>query len=129
MIFIDRSIPEGVAKALQCVRDDVLWFDSVFSRNTKDFQWLPQVGANNWLAITRDKNIRHRRWERQAVVDGNVGLFCLVQGNDPKKWEYLKLLAKTLDEMEQRFNHTSRPFIYAVDKEGNFRLIDLPPMI
>jgi len=30
MIFIDRSIPKGVAEALKQVRDDVVWLEDVF---------------------------------------------------------------------------------------------------
>src|SRR3954447_14055367 len=127
MIFIDRSIPRGVARALQNVRDDVLWFEDRFKHDTKDVQWLLQVGAWGWLVITRDKRIRSRRYERQEVVDAKVGMFCLTQGTDPTRWEYLKLLAKTLDEMERLFTVTPRPFIFAVDKDGHFHPAPLPP--
>ena len=34
MIFIDRSIPKGVADALKQVRSDVVWLEDVFPHNT-----------------------------------------------------------------------------------------------
>lgn len=52
MIFIDRSIPRGVADALKAIgRDDVRWLDDLFPHNTKDPVWLRDAGANGWLAF------------------------------------------------------------------------------
>ncbi len=49
MIFIDRSIPKGVANALKAVRDDVKWLEDEFAHDARDTVWLPRVGARGWL--------------------------------------------------------------------------------
>jgi hypothetical protein len=126
MIFIDRSIPKGVATALKAVREDVLWLEDRFPHNVPDHRWLPVVGAEGWLVVTRDKRIRHRRWERQAIVDYGVGCFCYIQGRDPTRWEYYKLFAATLDEMLHLFGETPRPFLFGIDANRQFRQIELP---
>jgi hypothetical protein len=118
MIFIDRSVPKPVAEALKQVRDDVSWLEDHFDHRAKETEWLPEVGRNGWLVILRDKRIRTRYGERQAIVENGVGCFILNQGNDPTKWEYLKLLALTLDEMLDKFETTARPFIYTVSRDG-----------
>ena len=64
-----------------------------------------------------------RYGERRAIIDNGVGCFILNQGSDPTKWEYLKLLALTLDEMEIRFEQTVRPFIYTVSREGKMNQV------
>jgi len=46
-------------------------------------------------------NLHIKSEERQAILDGRVGCFILTQGRDPTRWQYLKLLALTLDEMER----------------------------
>jgi len=122
VIFIDRSIPRSVADALKAIgRDDVIWLEDKYPRATKDRDWLPDAGANGWLVITRDKRIRTRPKERDAVIQNSVGLFVFVQGENPTKWDYFKLLGKCLDQMEQLFLSTPRPFIYVIDKAGSIR--------
>jgi hypothetical protein len=123
MIFIDRSIPKGVADALKAVRDDVRWLEDVFPHDAKETVWLKDVGTWGWLVICRDKHIRTRPGERRALTENRVGCFVLTQRDNPKRWDYLKLLAKTLDEMERIFATTERPFLYGVGREGGFKRI------
>lgn len=120
MIFIDRSVPRSIAEALQKVRGDVMWLEDVwlFRHDTPETQWLPAVGLADWLAVSRDKKIRTRPAERQALNDARVGAFIFTQGGNPTKWEYSKMLATRLDDMEEIFATTPRPFIYAIQKGG-----------
>lgn len=123
MIFIDRSIPKSVAVALKQVRDDVRWLEDEFSHDVRDDIWLRHAGEHGWLVITRDKYIRRRQGERDAIVRYAVGGFCLTQGRDSTRWGYLKLIVGTLDEMESRFEGTERPFLFGVNAAGAFRRI------
>jgi hypothetical protein len=125
VIFIDRSIPKSVAEALNLVRDDVRWLEDEFPHNTPDIVWLPEIGARGWLVILRDKRVRTRPGERQAIIDGNVGCFSLTQKQPLNRWQYLKLLALTLDEMERVFAATPRPFLYGVGRLGALRRLRL----
>ena len=118
MIFIDRSIPKSVAAALKQVRDDVVWLEDAFPHRTTETEWLPEVGRREWLVISRDKKIRTRPGERRMLQEGKVGCFIIGQKKNPTRWEYLKLLAVTLDEMEEIFSSTQRPFIYVIHKDG-----------
>lgn len=122
MIFIDRSIPKSVATALKSVRDDVYWLEDCFPHDTRDADWLPVAGTEGWLVITRDKKIRTRPWERQAILENSVGCFCLIQKKHPTRWQYLKLLVLILEKMERIFDTTPRPFIYGVDQSGKLSL-------
>ena len=97
MIFVDRSIPKPVAEALKLVRNDVRWLEDEFAHDTPDAVWLAAVGVRGWLVVCRDKHIRTRPGERQAIVDGQVGCFCLTQKQSLTRWQYLKLLALTRD--------------------------------
>ena len=73
MIFIDRSIPKGVAEALKKVRDDVLWFADRFPHDAKDTTWLPVAGATDCLVIVCDKKIRTPPGDRRRWMEGHVG--------------------------------------------------------
>lgn len=74
-----------------------------------------------------DKKIRTRPGERRALVEHNVGCFYLYQKQPLTRWDYLKLLALTLDEMERIFAEKQRPFLYGVSRIGNFVEIIAPP--
>jgi|SRR6266508_3754265 len=123
MIFIDRSIPKGVADALKTVREDVRWLEDEFNHDAKETEWLPEIGRRGWLVITRDKRIRSRPGERQTLLDAGVGCFILTQKQSLTRWDYLKLLTRALDEMERIFAETERPFVFGVSRTGEFRLI------
>ncbi|MEX2372586.1 MAG: hypothetical protein WD800_02170 [Dehalococcoidia bacterium] len=121
MIFIDRSIPRSVAQALQLVRDDVRWLEDEFDHDAPDAVWLAEVGVRGWMVITRDKHLRTRPAERRAILDGAVGCFVINQKQPLSRWEYLRLMARTLDDMEARFVAEDRPFIYLVNRYGGLR--------
>ncbi|MCC6381641.1 MAG: hypothetical protein IT304_03985 [Dehalococcoidia bacterium] len=121
MIFLDRSIPRSVAEALKAVRPgEIRWLEDDSLHSTPDEVWIPEVARREWLAISRDKNIRRRSRQRELVFRHGLGCFILSQRHDPTRWQYLKLLAATLDEMERLFRHQPRPFMYLVDGAGRF---------
>jgi hypothetical protein len=121
MIFFDRSVPRSVAEALKLVRTDIRWLEDEFPHDVKDAAWLQDVGIRGWLVIGRDRRIRYRPAEKQAIIDHRVGYFCIAQNTNPTRWEYLRLIVTTLDQMEYVFATTDRPFIYGVYKDGEFR--------
>ena len=118
MIFIDRSVPRPVATALQAVRSDVMWLEPYFSHRTPDADWLSVAGRNGWLVITRDNKIRTRPAERQALLDAGVGCFMITVRRNPTKWEMLRLIVCSLNEMEQLHAQDPMPFIYALNLSG-----------
>jgi hypothetical protein len=118
LIFIDRSVPKGVADTLSCVRDDVVWLEPMFRHSAPESEWMPKIADNGWPAILRDKKIRTRPLERRTIFRSNLGCFVFGQRTNPTRWEYLKLLAKCLDEVEERHATTPRPFIYVIDRDG-----------
>ncbi len=121
MIFFDRSIPRGVAEAVKQVREDACWLEDVFERGwIKDREWIPAIGAKGWLVVSKDKKIRTRPEERRAWRENNVGGFILNYKQPLNRWQILKLVASTLDEMEEKFAETPRPFMYLIDKNGRF---------
>lgn len=121
MIFIDRSIPRSVADGLKRIRDDVIWLEDRFAPDTPDSEWLAEAGREGWLVITRDKRIRHRPAEMEAIREHGVGCFVLGHRRNLTRDEYLRFLSPLLDEMERRFAEASRPFIYVVDSAGTMR--------
>ena len=120
MIFIDRSIPRSIASALAAVRNDVEWLEPRFVHDTPDPEWLAEAGQQGWVVVTRDKKIRTRPAERRAIIDNNVGCFILAQKRALDRWNQLKIVVQTLDEMTYRFDETPKPFIFTVDSAFRF---------
>jgi predicted nuclease of predicted toxin-antitoxin system len=121
VIFIDRSIPRGVAEAVKRMREDVIWLEDEFRHDVPDEEWLAVAGQKGWLVITHDRRIRTRPGERQAIMENGVGCFIMTYRQDLKKEEIVALISSTLEEMERRFGATPRPFIYTLSKNGEFR--------
>jgi hypothetical protein len=75
--------------------------------------------------ISKDKKIRTRPEERRAIKENSVGCFILNYRQPLNRLEILKLVTSTLDEMEEKFANTPRPFMYLIDRNGRFRPYDL----
>jgi predicted nuclease of predicted toxin-antitoxin system len=121
VIFIDRSIPRGVAEAVKRLREDVIWLEDEFPHDVPDEEWLAVAGQRGWLVITHDRKIRTRPGERRVIMENGVGCFIMTYRQDLKKEEIVALISATLEDMERRFEATPRPFIYTVSKSGEFR--------
>jgi hypothetical protein len=126
VIFINGSMPRSVADELRRVGKDAKAKIELFPPDTKDPVWLRAVGVNGWLAITRDGKIRTRPAERQAIVEHRAGCFILTYRNDLKRAEIAQLVIDNIEEMEEKFRTTPRPFIYTVAGSGEFRRLVRP---
>lgn len=126
MIFLDRSIPKSVANALKLVRSgDIVWLEDEFAHDTPDEVWIPAVAAKDWVVVSRDKKIRSRPWQRRLIREHGLGCFIVGQKQDLTRWDYLKLLAGCLDELERLGGETPKPFLFLIDSRGNFRRVSL----
>jgi hypothetical protein len=123
MIFVDRSIPRSIARALQLVRDDVIWLEDRYPHNSKDPTWLEDAGRNDWIVLSRDKRIRHRKYEVNAIREHGVGAFIIGEKQDISRWNLLRIVVSKLDDIEQVFTLTERPFIYLIDAGGSLRRV------
>ena len=53
--------------------------DDHFMDHASDSEWLLEVGRRGWYAISKDRRIRYRPNERDAVMQAGVGLFRLIR--------------------------------------------------
>ena len=81
-------------QALQYVRGDITWpgaEDGPVPAGASDSEWLPIVGADGLVVLTRDKRIRRRPIERQALLDHGVRACFLTSGGNLDLFDQLKL--------------------------------------
>lgn len=51
------------------------------------------------MVFVRDKKVRTRPGERQALIVNDVGAFCLTTSGNQSKWEMARLLMKHWDRI------------------------------
>ena len=79
IFFTDRDLGSLFPQILSDAGIRVEKHDDHFpDNNTPDDLWLPVVGRNKWFAISKDKRIRYRQNELDAVMRAGVGLFLII---------------------------------------------------
>lgn len=125
--YFDASVPFPVSKALTLVREDVLYPGGpncpITSPGAKDAEWLPVAGRHGWVVLMRDKRVRARPGERQALVRSNVRAFVLTTAGNYTRWRILDLLVRRWPDIEETAATDQPPYIYAVRQQGLRRIL------
>jgi hypothetical protein len=58
---------------------DVVLHADLFSQGTEDIEWITHVAQKKWPVLTRDRQIKRNRLERQAVIEGPLNFSRLDQ--------------------------------------------------
>jgi hypothetical protein len=118
--YIDASVPLPVRVAIASVRDDVLYAGGPKAPpvGTPDEVWLPIAGKAHWIVIHRDKKIRKRPGERQALLNSGVRTFCLTSAGNFNRWTTLRLLVHRWPDIERIADAREGPYIEAVTWQG-----------
>jgi hypothetical protein len=104
---------------------DVLMHDDVFPEGTKDVDWLPRAGQSGWIVLTKDKEIRYKTDERDALRRAGVRQFVLVGGNLTSD-EMAEAFVAARPAMEDLLRERAVPFIARVSREGRItRVVEL----
>jgi hypothetical protein len=79
VFFIDHCLgTEKVAQRLRAAGVDArVLVEEAFSEDAEDVDWLPVVADKGWAILTKDKRIRHRALEREAIRQSGGGAFIL----------------------------------------------------
>src|SRR5208283_2274685 len=83
--------------------------------------WLPTVGNNGWLLLTKDKRIRFNELEKAAIQRYGVREFYFTSGNYSGA-EMAAMLVSALREMARFCRRYDPPFIASISKSGKVSL-------
>src|SRR6266542_7140985 len=83
IFYVDRCLGKAVLKALLEAGARVEKHDDHFPQNAQDEEWIPEVAKRGWVILTKDKNIRRRVGEREAILLSVVLVFTLSSENMP----------------------------------------------
>jgi hypothetical protein len=112
--FIDRSLGKIAGRILQAAGAIVELHDDHFPQDTPDEKLLPQVAEKGWLFITKDKRIRHRTLEREAVLASGLRVFVLSATKKMTGAQMGDLLIKHRAKIERLARKQEPPFIAGV---------------
>jgi PIN like domain len=128
VFFVDRSLGSLVVPdALRHVGVQVEIHADHFTDNTPDTVWLSQVGQHGWVVLMKDKHIRSRPHERQALLAAGVRAFVLVAGNisGPEMGaSFVTALPTMVDLLARR----DTPFIAQITRHGRISTISPPEL-
>ena len=124
VFFVDRSLGRRIIPgALRDAGEEVRIHDDHFPQDAKDEVWLAEAGKQGWVVLTKDKNIRYRAIELQALVAAKVRAFVLTARGDLSVAEVGQIFVKALPAMKKLCETTKPPFIARVSRDGSVTLV------
>lgn len=116
--FVDESLM-AVGKVLAIARKDVLHpghrLIPEVPTGTLDPDWMPIVAAKGLVVIDRDKRIRTKPVEREAMKAAGLRVFWIAGKRDLSTWDNLRLLIRHWDWIESIIaNRASGPWFQAI---------------
>lgn len=115
--YVDRCLGKAAAQALRDAGASVEVHDDHFARDAPDEEWIPQVAERGWVILTKDKNIRRRAGEREAVVTAQARIITLTSGN-MRGADMAALFVGHLAEMEGLATTQPVPFVAILGPDG-----------
>lgn len=95
-----------------------------FPRGTADEDWLTACGERRWVVLTRDKHIRKRALEREALEAHGVGAFAFT-GGQATGAETADAVYRLLSKMVNIAISEPRPFLYTFGLTTSLSLVPL----
>ncbi len=91
-------------------------------RESSDVDWASTVASRGWVAVTRDKRIRYRSAEKQAIADGGLGLFVLASRRNLSRQEIVDAVSAAAPRMAECMAVNEPPFIASIYRDGKISL-------
>lgn len=78
---------------------------------------MPKVGQVGWIVLTKDKAIRRKPWEMEAVLSYGVRMFTLPTGNMTAA-DMAEVFKSNRLRMGRLLRHHPKAFIAVVSRSG-----------
>lgn len=82
---------------------------------------MPAVGANGWIVLTKDKNIRRNPLEIETMLNAGVRAFVLT-ATELRKEQQAEILLKAMRKIE-RLSKQNGPYVFNITRMGYFSRI------
>jgi predicted nuclease of predicted toxin-antitoxin system len=118
VFFIDRCLgSKQVPESLRELGISVECHDDHFPKEAQDTEWMPEVGRQGWIVLTKDARIGKRTLEKIAVTRAGIRMFVLVSQN-LSGTEMAGAFQKAIESMQKFTRENPAPFIAKVYRNG-----------
>ena len=84
--FVDNNLSTQLARGMAAFGEDVTHLQDHYAPDAADTEWLPRIGRDQWILITRDDRVRFNPAELAALKQHRVGAFFL-GGKGRSRWD------------------------------------------
>lgn len=124
VFFVDRALgKKAVPDALRAAGEQVEVHADHFPEAAPDADWLRVVGERGWIVLSKDKRIRYRRNETDAIQAARVRAFFLAVSKNLTGQEMGEIFVRSLPAMKQLVESAPPPFIAHVYRDGSAALM------
>ena len=124
--FLDRALGKRkVAEALRAIGITVEVHEDHFPSDARDQDWLSEVGKKGWVVLTKDRHIRYRAPEKEALKKAGVAVFVLTSGNLTGD-DMARVFVTAMPRIKRLLAKLPRPFIARVTPGGVVTLLTAP---
>ena len=123
-LFLDRSLGRNVvADRLRAEGMAVEIHDDHLAQDAPDEEWIALVGRRRWVAVTKDRNIRYRAGELEAVRR-NAARVLVLRMKDATGAEMAALLIRARRRLARFASRTPAPFVAGIARTGSIARYD-----
>lgn len=124
--FFDRNFGIRVPRAVRLVGQNIRYHDEEFEQpDTPDTQIIADAAQNGWVVVTRDKKIRRRPAELEAIRMARAKCVVFAQRAALNSWGLLHRVVCSWEDIERVVDDSDGPFILNVYKNGRLRRVNL----
>lgn len=125
VLYLDRNLGKHViANALRDAGHRVEIHDDHLPADAPDEKWIELVTRRNWVALTKDKNIRYRAAEINAIKSHGARVL-VIRAKNATGSEIAALLVKYHGRMRRFAERVSGPFVAGIDRSGTISQYDI----
>ena len=126
-LFLDRNLGRHViADRLRAEGMAVEVHDDHLAQDAPDDEWISLAGQSRWVVITKDKHIRHRAAELEAVKAHSARVMVIRVKNATAE-DIADVLVNGRHRISRFAAKTRAPFVAGIDRYGKvtaYRLSD-----
>ena len=117
--FLDKCLGRNdVANALRAVGATIELLTDHFAPDAPDQDWLPVVGRNGWVILTKDRSLLTNPLEVKALIESNAPSFVL-RAADMTGAEMGAAFAAAYPTMLKFLRKFQPPFLAQVTRQGH----------
>jgi hypothetical protein len=110
IFFTDRDLGKLFPELLRKAGIKVETHSDHFQDDATDETWITEAGRRGWFCVSRNKDIRYKKNETEAVMRAIVGLFFVI-GPSATSRELADNFISTFPAIERFAQNHERPFI------------------